>query len=90
MSWYHFLPPVRVGTQTAHFVKWGVTNSYKLTNKMQLCRISLLFSCFLVALHVSSDVIAHHQEYLNYSHSFWLYSRVSLSVAVSSRQDTRE
>jgi len=34
----------------------------KLTNKMQLCRI-IYFS--LPALHVSSDVFAHHQEHLN-------------------------
>ena len=49
---------------------------------MQLCRISLLFPCFLAALHVSSDVIAHNQEHLNCSYSFWFYSRVSLLVAV--------
>jgi len=49
---------------------------------MQLCRISLLFPCFLVTLHVSSDVIAHHQEHLNCSYSFWLYSSVLLSAAV--------
>jgi hypothetical protein len=36
----------------------------------------------LVALQVSSDVNAHHQEYLNCSYSFWFYSRVSLSAAV--------
>ena len=48
---------------------------------MQLCGTSLLFPCFLVALHVSSDVIAHHQEHLNCSYSFWFYSRVSLSAA---------
>jgi len=53
-----------------------------MTKKMQLCRTSLLFPCFLVALHVSSDVIAHHQEHLNCSYSFWFYSRVSLWAAV--------
>ena len=42
-------------------------NSYKTTNKMQQCRISLLFPCFLVALHVSSDVITHYQEHINCS-----------------------
>jgi len=34
----------------------------KMTNKMQLCRI-IYYS--LSALHVSSDIFAHHQEYLN-------------------------
>jgi len=33
-----------------------------MTNKMQLCRI-IYYS--LVALHVSSDIFAHHQEHLN-------------------------
>jgi hypothetical protein len=33
----------------------------KMTNKMQLCRI-IYYS--LAALHVSSDIFAHHQEYL--------------------------
>jgi len=35
----------------------------------------------LVALHVSSDMIAHHQEYLNCNYSFWFHSHVSLSAA---------
>ena len=47
---------------------------------MQLCRINLLFPCSLAALHVSSD-IAHHQEHLNRSYSFWFFSHVSLSAA---------
>jgi len=34
----------------------------KMTNKMQLCRI-VHYS--LAALHVSSDIFAHHQERLN-------------------------
>jgi hypothetical protein len=34
----------------------------KMTNKMQLCRI---IYCSLAALHVSSDIFAHHQEHLN-------------------------
>jgi len=63
-------------------VPYIIHNSYKKTNKMQLCRISL-FPCFLVALHVSSDVIAYHQEHLKCSDSFWFYSRVSLSAAVT-------
>jgi len=49
---------------------------------MQLCTINLLFYCSLAAQHVSSDIIAHHQEHLNCSYSFWFYSRVTLSSAV--------
>jgi len=51
----------------------------KMTNKMQLCRI---IYCSLTALHVSSDIVIHHQEQLNFNYSFWFYSRVSLSAAV--------
>jgi len=54
-----------------------------MTNKMQLCR---KIYCSLTALHVSSYVFAHHQEHLNCNYSFWFYSRVSLSAAVSSLQ----
>jgi len=35
---------------------------FKMTNKMQMCWI---IYCSLTALHVSSDVFAHHQEHLN-------------------------
>jgi len=35
----------------------------KMTNKMQLCRI-MYYS--LAALHVSSDIFAHHLEHLNW------------------------
>jgi hypothetical protein len=41
---------------------------------MQLCWI---IYCSLNVLHVSSDIIAHHQEHLNCIYSFWFYSRVS-------------
>jgi len=34
----------------------------KMTNKIQLCGT---IYCPLIALHVSSDIIAHHQELLN-------------------------
>ena len=34
----------------------------KMTNKMKLCGT---IYCPLIALHVSSDIIAHHQELLN-------------------------
>jgi hypothetical protein len=47
----------------------------KMTNKMQLCRM-IYFS--LTALHVSSDIFAHHQERLKCIYSFWFYSRMSL------------
>jgi hypothetical protein len=36
----------------------------------------------LAAQHVSSDIIAHHQELLNRNYSFWFYSRLSLLAAV--------
>jgi hypothetical protein len=54
----------------------------KITNKMQRCRI-IYYS--LTALHVSSDILAHHQEHLNCDYSFWFYSRVSLLAAAASR-----
>ena len=47
----------------------------KMTNKMQLFRI--IYSS-LIALHVSSDIFAHHQVHLDCIYSFWYYSRVSL------------
>ena len=55
----------------------------KITIKMQLCRI---IYCSFTALHVSSDIFAHHQEHLNCNYRFWFYSFVSLSAAVRSRQ----
>ena len=55
---------------------------YKMTNKIQLCRIIYRS---LTALHVSSDISAHQQEHLNCNYSFWFYSRVS-SASDSSRQ----
>jgi hypothetical protein len=39
-----------------------MTQYTKMTNKVQLCR-TIYYS--LVALHVSSDIFAHHQEHLN-------------------------
>jgi hypothetical protein len=39
-----------------------MTHYMKMTSKMQLCRI-ICYS--LAALHVSSDIFAHHQEHLN-------------------------
>jgi hypothetical protein len=47
---------------------------------MQLCGVNLLFPCSLAAVHVSSDVIPHHQEYLNCSYNFWFYLGVFLSA----------
>ena len=46
-----------------------------MTNKMQQYRI---IYCSLAALHVSSDIFAHHQEHLNCIYSFWYYPRESL------------
>jgi len=65
----------------------------EMTNKMQLRRI---IYCSLTAIHVSSDIFAHHQEHLNCNYSFWFYSRVLLSwldrnyPAMTSADDTRE
>jgi len=44
--------------------------------------------CSLTALHVSSDIFAHHQEHFNCNYSSWFYSRVSLSAAADN--NTRE
>jgi len=61
----------------------AVSNFYKMTYKMQLWSI---IYCSLTALHVSSDIFAHHQEHLKSIYSFWYCSRVSLPAADSSRQ----
>jgi len=49
---------------------------------MQLCRI-IYYS--LAALHVSSDIFAHHQEHLNCIYSFWYYTRMSLPGALRTK-----
>jgi hypothetical protein len=49
---------------------------------MQLCRI-IYYS--LAALHVSSDIFAHHQEHLNCIYSFWYYTRMSLPAALRTK-----
>jgi hypothetical protein len=36
----------------------------------------------LTAEHVSSDIIAYHQEFLKCNYSFWFYSRLSLPADV--------
>ena len=46
---------------------------------MQLCKI---IYCSLTALHVSSDIFAHHQEHHNCIYSFWYYSRMWLLAGV--------
>ena len=46
---------------------------------MQLCRI-IVYS--LAALHVASDISAHHQEHLNCIYSFWYYTRMLLPVGI--------
>jgi hypothetical protein len=33
--------------------------------------------------HVTSDIIAHYQELLNFNYRFWFYSLLSLPAAVS-------
>jgi len=54
-----------------------------MINKMQLCRI---IYCSSTALHVLSDIFAHHHEHLNCIYSFWYYSHVSLQAG----NDTHE
>jgi hypothetical protein len=51
----------------------------KMTNKMQLYTI-IYYS--LIALHISSDIFAHHQEHLNCMYSFWYYFHVSLPAGI--------
>jgi hypothetical protein len=36
----------------------------------------------LTAQNVLSDIIAHHQEFLNSNYNFWFYSRLPLPVSV--------
>jgi len=50
---------------------------------------NLLFHCSLTAQHVSSDIIAHHQELLNCNYSFWFYSCLSLPAAVMAQPRQR-
>jgi len=50
-----------------------------MTNKMQLCKI-IYYS--LAALRVSTEIFAHHQEYLNCNYSLWYYTRMSLAVGI--------
>jgi hypothetical protein len=59
----------------------------KMTNKMQLCRT---IYCSLTALHVSSDIFAHHQEHRNCICSFWYYSRMSLPAGVMDEMELTE
>jgi len=46
---------------------------------------NLLLPCSLTAPHVSRDIIAHHQEHLNCSYSFW-FIHVCRCRVLSSRQ----
>ena len=47
----------------------------EMTNKMQLCRKIYYSHYSLTVQHVSSYIIAHHQELLNCNYSFCFYSR---------------
>jgi hypothetical protein len=71
----------------ATWIRASGYNFYEMTNKMQLCRI---IYCSLTAVHVSSDIFAHHQGHLNCNYSFWFYSRASLSAAIAADNDARE
>jgi len=50
-----------------------------MTNKMQLCKI-IYYS--LASVHVSSDIVAHHQEHLNCIYSFWYYTSMLLPAGI--------
>ena len=67
------VPPTWLSCLRSSYVHFSICT--KMTNKMQLCRI-IHYS--LAALHVSSDIFAHHQEHLNCIYSFCYYSRMSL------------
>jgi hypothetical protein len=56
------------------------SNSYKNDQQAAILYDNLLFHCS--ALHVSNDIIAHHQEHLNCNYSFWFHSHVLLLAAV--------
>jgi len=58
------------------------TNLIEMTKKDATVYDNLLFHCSVTAQHVSSDIIAHHQELLNCNYSFWFYSGLSLPAAV--------
>jgi hypothetical protein len=51
----------------------------KMTKKMQMCKI-IYYS--LASVHVSRDIFAHHQEYLNCICSFWYYTHMLLPVGI--------
>ena len=59
---------------------------YKMTNKMQLCRI---IYCSLTALHVSSDIFAHHQEHINCNYSSFLFTCVVVGCCHGSSRQWR-
>ena len=63
-------------------VKKEISKSYRNDQQDATVWDNLLFHCSLTAQHVSSDIIAHHQELLNCNYSFWVYSRLSLPAAV--------
>jgi hypothetical protein len=76
-------------SQKMWFNSWQqqeIFNFYKMTNKMQLR--SIIYRS-LTALHVLSDIFAHHQEHLICNYSFWFYSRVSLSADVLTAADNK-
>jgi hypothetical protein len=62
-----------------------MTQFMKMTNKMQLCGIIF---CSLAALHVSSDIFAHHQEHLNCMYNFWYYSHVLLPADIETEYES--
>jgi hypothetical protein len=55
--------------------------SYRDNQQDATVQDNLLLHCSLIAQHVSSDIVAHHQELPNSNYSFWFYSRLSLPAA---------
>jgi len=57
-----------------------------MTNKMQQCRITY---CSLAALHVLSEIFAHHQEHLNCIYSLWFIHASRCRPATTHVYNTR-
>ena len=69
---------------TVHAANWSSRRNifYKNDQRHATEWNDLLFHYSLDALHVSSDIIAHHQEHLNCNCSFRFHSHVLMSTAV--------
>jgi hypothetical protein len=89
-AWNRTQNPSRSGHGLPTILSWSDTSKrkpvhclvsfMKMTNKMQLCRLTY---CSLTALYVSSDIFAHHQEHLNCIYSFRCYSHQPATTCVN-------